>query len=85
MHIWSAGQIKSLLLDSGKLGQSKTSIIKYLEPLENLTRTRVEAYINTHTKKEVYDMYYFKAHSLVVNPMYRTMDEFYNWMANEMN
>ena len=33
MHIWSAGQIKSLLLDSGKLGQSKTSIIKYLEPL----------------------------------------------------
>ena len=50
LQIWSDGQVKSLLLDGGKLGQSKAHIMKYLEPLETLTKTKVEQYINTHTK-----------------------------------
>ena len=85
LHIWSAGQIRSLLLDAGKIGQSRQHIKKYLEPLETLTKSKIDEYINTHTKKQVYDLYYFKAHSLVLNPIYRTMEGFYNWIEEEMN
>ena len=85
LPIWSAEQVKSLLLDTGKIGQNRQQIMMYLEPLETLSRSRIEEYMNTHTKKQVYDLYYFKAHSLVVNPLYRTMEDFYDWVEEEMN
>ena len=85
IEVWNITEIKGLLLDSGRLGDTVEDIMQFLAPFESLAVSKVEEYLNTHTKKEVYDAYYFKAYSFVVNPVYRTLDGFYNWMVEEMN